>query len=67
MEKGISFEDIENIIQEMNIENPRNNIFKPEDFDPEFIDGLRKDYALLQELVTEWEKVKQDPKIEAFF
>ncbi|MBN1996648.1 helicase [candidate division KSB1 bacterium] len=66
-EKGISFEDIENIIQEMNLENPRNNIFKPEDFNPEFIDGLKKDYALLQELVTEWEKVKQDPKIEAFF
>lgn len=67
MEKGISFEDLEKMILEMNIENPRNNIFKPEDFDPEFIDGLKKDYALLQELVKAWGKVKQDPKIEAFF
>ncbi len=67
MEKGISFEDIETMLLEKNLENPRNNIFKPEDFNPEFIDGLKKDYTLLLELVKEWEKVKQDPKIEAFF
>lgn len=67
LEKGISFEDLENMILEMNIENPRNNVFKPENFNPEFIDGLKKDYALLQELVKEWNKVKQDPKIDAFF
>jgi len=67
MEKGISFEDIEQMILEMNIENPRNNIFKADDFDPEFIDVLKKDHKLLQELVKEWQQVKQDPKIDAFF
>lgn len=67
MEKGISFEDIEQMILEMNIENPRNNIFKAQDFNPEFIDALKKDYKLLQELVKEWQQVKQDPKIDSFF
>lgn len=67
MEKGISLEDIEQMILEMNIENPRNNIFKADDFDPEFIDALKKDHKLLQELVKEWQQVKQDPKIDAFF
>jgi superfamily II DNA/RNA helicase len=67
MEKGISFEDIEQMILEMNIENPRNNIFKAQNFDSEFFDALKKDYKLLQELVNEWRQVKQDPKIDAFF
>ncbi|MCD6441469.1 MAG: helicase [Candidatus Marinimicrobia bacterium] len=67
MEKGISLEDIEQMILEMNIENPRNNIFKADDFDPEFIDALKKDHKLLQELVKEWQQVKEDPKIDAFF
>lgn len=67
MEKGVSFEDIEQMIIEMSIENPRNNIFSPEDFDPEFLHGLKKDYELLQELVSEWEQVKRDPKLDTFF
>jgi len=66
-EKGVSIEDIESIILEMSIENPRNNIFTPEDFEPEFIDGLRNDNDLLNELIKEWDKVKTDPKLDAFF
>ena len=67
MEKGISLEDIEQMILELNIENPRNNIFKADDFDPEFINALKKDHKFLQELVKEWQQVKEDPKIDAFF
>lgn len=51
MEKGFSIEDLEAMIMEMNIENPRNNVFTPDDFDSNFIIGLRKDYALLKELI----------------
>lgn len=66
MEKGFSIEDIETIILEMNTDNPRNNIFSPDDFEEEFIEGLKKDYALLQELIKEWSKIKEDPKLDAF-
>ena len=66
MEKGVSIEDIELLILEMNTENPRNNVFTAEDFDSKFIEGLRKDHILLQELIKEWEKIQQDPKLETF-
>jgi len=66
MEKGFSVEDLESMIMEMNIENPRNNVFTPDDFDNIFIDGLRKDYALLKELIKEWANVEEDPKLDAF-
>lgn len=67
MEKGFSIEDLEAMIMEMNIENPRNNVFTPEDFDSTFIDGLRKDNSLLKELIKEWANIEEDPKLDAFF
>lgn len=67
MEKGFSIEDLETMILEMSTENPRNNVFTPEDFESNFIEGLKKDYALLQELIKEWSKIKEDPKLDAFF
>lgn len=69
MENGASIEDVEALIVSLQEENPqgRNNVFTKEDFDEKFIEGLRKDFQLLQELVMEWEKVKQDPKLDAFF
>jgi superfamily II DNA/RNA helicase len=67
MEKGFSIEDLEAMIMEMNIENPRNNVFTPEDFDSNFIIGLRKDYALLKELIKEWSNIDEDPKLDTFF
>src|SRR5690606_32685393 len=66
MDKGFSFDEIEEIIQQLSIENPKNNIFAPDDFDPDLIEGLRKDYELLQELVKAWDKIEQDPKLDAF-
>lgn len=66
MDKGLSFEEIEEIIQVLNLENPKNNVFKATDFDPEFLIGLRKDLHLLEELGREWEKVTEDPKLETF-
>ncbi len=66
MEKGYSIEELEKIILEMSVENPRNNVFAPTDFDESFIEGLRKDHALLNELVVEWSKIVQDPKLDSF-
>lgn len=67
MEKGFSIEDLEAMIMEMNIENPRNNVFTPDDFDKNFIEGLRKDHTLLKELIDEWANIEEDPKLDAFF
>ena len=39
---------------------------KPEDFKPEFLDGLKHDGKILAELVAEWEQVKTDPKLDEF-
>jgi len=67
MNKGLSFDEIEEIIMELNIENPRNNVFTPDDFDSNFITGLRKDHTLLKELIKDWASIKEDPKLDAFF
>ncbi len=67
LEKGSTIEELEELIMEMSIENPRNNVFAPEDFDSDFIQGLRKDHLLLKDLVKEWTTVEQDPKLDAFF
>ena len=67
IEKGFSMEEIEELIAELSTESPKNNIFSADDFDPEFLKGLQKDKALLQELANEWEKVKEDPKLDKLF
>lgn len=66
MEGGTPIEQIEEMILELSAENPRNNIFTPDDFDSSFIDVLRKDHTLLQELLQEWNGIEQDPKLESF-
>jgi len=67
IEKGVSMEDIENLIIELSKDNPKNNIFKAEDFTPDLLAGLKKDATLLKELSTDWDKVEEDPKIEQLF
>ncbi len=67
IEKGFSMEEIENLILDLSIESPKNNIFYADDFEPFFIEGLNKDRLLLKELADEWEKVTEDPKLDAFF
>ncbi|MFN4147046.1 MAG: helicase-related protein [Runella sp.] len=66
MDRGVSMEDLEMMILELSAENPRNRVFRPEDFEASFIEGLRKDYALLEELIQHWSNITQDPKLETF-
>ncbi|NIK73950.1 superfamily II DNA/RNA helicase [Thermonema lapsum] len=66
IEKGYSMEELENLILELNLEKPQNNVFSADDFEAEFIEGLRNDYKLLTELLNEWNKVEHDPKLELF-
>ncbi len=67
IEKGVSIDDIEDLILELSIEKPKNNIFKADDFDPELLTGLKKDGILLKELRNEWEQIEDDPKIEELY
>jgi superfamily II DNA/RNA helicase len=66
MEKGYSMEQIENLIIEMSAENSRNNIFAPDDFDPAFLAGLKKDEQLLKDIEKEWNGIEDDPKLVNF-
>mgnify|MGYP000905369705 CR=1 FL=1 len=76
--KGFSENDIEKLINEIRITNPRNNIFSINDFVErkisdkkpsliKLIDGLKSDYKLLSELVENWSKIDEDPKLDSFF
>lgn len=67
IEKGFSMEEIEALILELSTENPKNNIFKAEDFEPEFLAGLKKDEQLLRALHEEWNLVDSDPKLDELF
>lgn len=67
IEKGFSMEEIEEMIIQLGIENPKNNIFNADDFEPEFLDNLRKDEALLKELHYEWAQVTSDPKLDQLY
>nr|WP_314751815.1 helicase-related protein [uncultured Capnocytophaga sp.] len=66
-EKGLSEEEIDEIVLSKNVENARNNIFTADDFDPSFLIGLEKDAKSLKNLVEEWKNVTNDPKIEKLF
>jgi len=54
------------LIAELSITDPSIEICTPEDFQDGFLDGLRKDQNILTELLTEWQKVHTDPKLDEF-
>jgi len=66
LDKGWSEEDIEKEIERLSEENPKNQTFKASDFKHEFIEDLKKDKKLIDELVYSWQKINYDPKLEVF-
>lgn len=66
LDKGWTEEDIDKEIERLAEENPKNQIFKVTDFKPEFLDGLKNDAELLDELVKEWSSIDYDPKLDVF-
>lgn len=66
MDKDWSDEDIEDLILELSAENPKNNIFTPEDFSEDFLDLLKRDLITLTELSTLWKTIDRDPKFDVF-
>ena len=50
-------EEIEVRLNEKAKENPKNAVFKADDFRPEFIEMLRKDQAILEKMCDDWESI----------
>ena len=67
IEKGFSMEEVEDLILELSIESPKNKIFSTPDFEPQLLEGLKKDRDLLKKLANEWARVEEDPKLDTFF
>ncbi|MEP2936365.1 MAG: helicase-related protein [Gilvibacter sp.] len=59
-------DEIEDKINELNEQSPNNAIYKAEDFSPEFLEGLKRDQEIIDELFNKWESVDEDPKIKKF-
>ena len=60
IEKGLSEDEIEEKLNEKAEENPKNAVFKREDFRPENFDMLQQDQKLLDEMWLEWEYISDD-------
>lgn len=59
-------EELFDLVTEKSIEDPTIEICEPDDFEPDFLPGLKHDYNLLKQLNDEWQKVTEDPKLEVF-
>ena len=60
IEAGYSEEEIEQKMNEKAEMNPKNASFKREHFDEEYIEQLRHDQALLDDMWLEWEYINDD-------
>lgn len=59
-DKGYTDDEIEEKLNEKAEVNPKNATFKSSDFRPEFIDMLRQDQDLLDQMWLEWEYISDD-------
>lgn len=60
LEAGLSDEEIEEKLNAKAEENPKNSVFKAEDFDPEYIELLHQDQEILEKLYKEWEGITDE-------
>ncbi len=67
-EKGLTDEEIEEKLNEKAEVNPKNKVFSPDDFQPEFQEALKSDQSVLNQMVSEWEEVSDadDSKFDTF-
>lgn len=54
---GLDDDEIEERLQQKAEENPKNAVFTSEDFDPAFIEMLRSDQKVLEDMCSEWDTV----------
>ena len=53
-------EEIEQRLNEKAKDNPKNAVFKADDFRPEFIEMLRTDQAILEQMCNDWQDITDD-------
>tara|TARA_B110001452_G_C15240497_1_gene429496 strand:+ start:65 stop:3352 length:3288 start_codon:yes stop_codon:yes gene_type:complete len=53
-------------IAEAQLTDPTIEVCTPDDFEPIFLEELRKDYAIVEDLNNLWKLVTEDPKIDEF-
>ena len=56
---GLSEEEIEEKLNAKAQDNPKNALFRAADFRPEYIDMLRKDQEILEQMCSDWESVTE--------
>lgn len=66
-ELGLNDDEIEERLNMKSEDNPKNAVFKAEDFDPRFIELLRIDQALLEGLCNDWATVDVEGKDDSKF
>ncbi len=59
-------EELITLLTDLADTDPTIEICNADDFEPGFITGLKNDKALLDELVSDWKKITQDPKLDEF-
>lgn len=57
LESGYTDEEIEEKLNAKAEDNPKNSVFKAEDFKPEFIEMLQGDQETLEKMCKAWEKI----------
>ena len=57
---GLTDDEIEEKLNQKAEDNPKNAVFKRDDFKPEYIEMLRKDQQLLDEMWLQWECIDDD-------
>lgn len=60
LEAGLSDEEIEEKLNAKAEDNPKNSVFKADDFKPEYMEMLQKDQATLEKLCKDWENISDD-------
>lgn len=57
LEAGLSDDEIEEKLNAKAEDNPKNSVFKAEDFNPEYIEKLQSDQKILKKLCEDWEGI----------
>ena len=66
LDEGWTDEEIENKILEISDKKQGNHIFESTDFEEDFVERLKHDEKILDELCGQWNAVIEDPKWDAF-
>lgn len=59
-------DEIEEKINKLNESSPNNKVYKASDFDPQLLEGLKRDQQILAELYNQWHDIEIDPKTKKF-